>query len=220
MSADDYQRAADVKGIGGETLPAGRGLSSGEIAGLLTVCDNDSSPAGARDAAIIAVLYAAGLRRSELVGLDLADYHPDDGVLLVRHGKGHKEREMPIENGTAANVADWLALRGHAPGPLFLGINKAGHIQPGRLASQAVYKMLRKRGLEAGVSDFSPHDMRRTFVSDLLDAGADLAIVQRLAGHANIQTTGRHDRRPEAAKRKAIQLLHVPHHRRTLDKAQ
>ena len=79
-----------------------------------------------------------------------------------------------------------------------------------RLSAQTVLDALRSMAKKAGVSSFSPHDLRRSWASDLLDAGADVAVVQRLAGHASPETTTRYDRRPEAAKRKASRLLHLP----------
>jgi site-specific recombinase XerD len=71
--------------------------------------------------------------------------------------------------------------------------------------------MLYKRGEQAGIKNVSPHDLRRTFISHLLDKGADIATVSKMAGHANIQTTARYDRRPKEAKKKAVELLHVPY---------
>jgi len=90
---------------------------------------------------------------------------------------------------------------------------KAGQtiFRGGALTSQAIYNMLRKRAEEAGVKSFSPHDLRRSFISHLLDKGADIATISKMAGHANVQTTARYDRRPEEAKRKAAELLHVPY---------
>lgn len=215
MSAEDYQRAADVRGVAGSTLPAGRALTAGEIAALLDACAADDSPAGVRDGAIIALLRAGGLRRAELCALTLADYNPEAGTLIV-NGKGQKQREVPIANGTAEAVADWLSIRGAEPGPLFCRINKGGRLLPSqqKIDSKSIYVMLQKRAEQAGIANLSPHDFRRTFVSDLLDAGADISTVQRLAGHANVTTTARYDRRGEVAKRKAVELLHVPYRKR------
>lgn len=216
MTAEVYQRIAHIKGIKGETLPAGRAGSAGEITALFAACENDSSPSGARDAAMLVCMYPGGLRRSEVVGLDLADYEPENGALTVRHGKGNKARIVYLTNGATRAMADWISLRGSEPGPLFFAINKGGRMTPRRINNQAIYNMLVKRCELAGVADFSPHDLRRTFVSDLLEADADIATVAKLAGHKSVTTTQRYDKRPEAAKAKAAGLLHVPYHGRLI----
>lgn len=212
MSAEDYHRARDVENIKGETLPAGRDLSAGELAALLAACESDSSPAGARDAAIIALMYATGLRRASVVRLDLKDYDPAPGALHIKEAKRGKEyRAYVSQSGAQQALDDWLSVRGHEPGPLFWPVNKGGHLVCRRLSTQAIYNLLVKRGLQAGVSHFSPHDLRRTLAGDLLDAGADIVTVQKLLGHARVETTARYDRRPDAARRKAANLIHVPY---------
>lgn len=208
------QGIANVKGVRSETLPAGRNISPGELAALVQACIADDSPAGARDAALIAVLYTCGLRRAEVVALDATDYDPETGELRILHAKGRKQRTVYITNGAKAALEDWLQARGDKPGPLFVQIRKGGHIKPRRLTTQAVYTILQKRAQQAGIENITPHDFRRTFVGDLLDAGADIATVQKMAGHADVSTTARYDRRGEAAKRKAAGLLHIPYCRR------
>jgi len=214
LSSDDYRKAVDVESVTGSTLPAGRELLAGELAALMGNCGSDLTPAGARDAAIIGLLYSCGLRRDELTALDLADFDPATGRLVIM-GKRSKERTAYLNNGALDALTDWLAIRGQEPGALFLAVGKSGKIRPtGRLANQAIYNLLAKRAELAGVADFSPHDLRRTFVSDLLDAGADISTVSKMAGHASVTTTARYDRRPEESKRKAAELLHVPYTRR------
>jgi site-specific recombinase XerD len=210
MSAEDYQKAASVESIRGETLPSGRSLVAGELVGLLHACP--PTPLGIRDAAIITLLYGCGLRRAELVTLDLAHYIKEENELLIR-GKGNKQRAVPVGNAALA-LADWLTIRGEAKGPLFCGLGNRN--RNGRLTDQAVYNMLRKRAKEAGIKNLSPHDFRRTFVGDLLDAGADIVTVQKMVGHASPTTTSRYDRRGQQAKHKAAALLHIPYQKRRM----
>ena len=240
MTAEEYSRAIQLKPVTGETLPAGRELSQDEILALMNACQDDHTPAGARDAAIIGIMYAAGLRRDEVVRLGVSDLDPETGMLII-HGKRSKQRTAYLTNGAADALNDWIAIRGPQAGALFVEVNKGGKVlieresmvvkpfkkiggvdvpnkkagqtiyRGGALTSQAVYNMLYKRAEQAGIKNFSPHDLRRTFISHLLDKGADIATVSKMAGHANIQTTARYDSRPEEAKRKAAELLHVPY---------
>ncbi len=214
IPTEDYQRAVHVKAVPGDRLPSGRALSTGEISALFAVCAADDSAAGARDAALLGVLYAAGLRRSEAAALTLEDYDPESGALAIHQTKGNKERRVYLTDGSRDALADWLTVRGSTPGALFAPVNKGGAVQLRGMTSQGIYSALLKRAGEAHVSHFSPHDLRRTMIGDLLEAGADLATVQKLAGHASVTTTAAYDRRGEAAKQKAASLLHVPYRRR------
>jgi integrase/recombinase XerD len=215
MSPDDYAHATDIAAIKGSTLPPGRALSMGELTALMAACSADRTAAGPRDAALIALLGRGGLRRSEVVALNLVDYVPETGAITVRSGKGRKDRTTYLDGGAADAIADWLAVRGAEPGALLCPVNKAGTITIRRLSDQAVLGALQKRAKQATVKGFSPHDLRRTFISDLLDAGADIATVQRMAGHASPETTSRYDRRGEATKRRAASLLHLAYESRT-----
>jgi integrase len=128
---------------------------------------------------------------------------------------GRKDRTTYLDGGAAAARVDWLVVRGADAGPLLCPVNKTGKITIQLLSDQAVLGALQKRAKQATVKAFSPHDLRRTFISDLLDAGADIATVQRMAGHASPETASRYDRRGEATKRRAASLLHLAYDSRT-----
>jgi site-specific recombinase XerC len=113
-------------------------------------------------------------------------------------------------SGTRAALEAWLAVRGPAPGALFFWAFKGGRLSMERITDEAVAIVLTTRVAEAGVSACTPHDMRRTYISELLDAGADITTMQKLVGHEQVTTTASYDRRGEAAKRKAVELIHVP----------
>jgi len=136
------------------------------------------------------------------------------GELKVK-GKGNKERLLYVDNGALDALNDWLSVRGDHEGSLFNPILKGGKVQNRGMTDQAIYNLLLNHSKQAGIARFSPHDLRRSFISELLDRGADVVTVQQLAGHASVQTTANYDRRGERAKKKAIGLLHVPYKKRT-----
>jgi integrase len=209
ISADQQAQLCDVPPVRGTSRPRGRMLPPDERAALFRACAADPSPRGRRDAAIFALGFYGGLRRAELSDLDCGDILDDAAQIAVgvRCGKGSKDRTVWV-GGTAARLAqDWRRERG-AGRALFVAISCAGRIlDDRRLTPAAVRSILLRRCIEAGIPTATPHDMRRTFVSRLLDAGADIARVATLAGHASTETTRRYDRRGDDALRAAAALI-------------
>lgn len=194
--------------------PTARLVTSGELLAMFTALAAEPSPRARRDAAMLAVLAMGGLRRSEVVGVDLADVDVAAGTLLVRHGKGGFVRKVWLHGGALAAVVDWLAVRGGDDGPLLCHVRRGGSLvagEQGRLSDHTVWKRLRAVAAQAGVAELAPHDLRRKMVSDLLDAGVDLSAAKVLAGHADVSTTARYDRRGEHAAHRASLHLHVPY---------
>jgi integrase len=226
MTADERERASDIEPVRGTRLPPGRSIPRGELRSLFEVCAREANDPsvrarGVRDAAMLALLYVGGLRRTELASLRLSDYDdPEERMVRIR-GKGNKERRVYAEGGADLLLASWLEIRGEGESeePLFLPVRKDGKVQhtdahgekKSSLSDQAVYKMVKRRHREANIKEVSPHDFRKTFVGDLLDAIGDLSTVQKLAGHSDPGTTARYDRRGERAMREAASHLHVPH---------
>lgn len=212
MTADDLGRIMNVKMIRGSRDLAGREVRLGELESIVRACRNDEGPAGARDATIIGLLYICGLRRMEVAAINRENY--EDGEQIIRViGKGNKERLVYPDKGTQAAITDWLAVRGDFEGPLLLQVRKNSKInyENGRLSDQAIYNVIKKRQLQAGVNSCSPHDFRRTFATELLRRGKDLLTVQRLLGHSDPKTTERYDRRKHDEDRKATEVLHLPY---------
>jgi len=128
MSDEEYRRICEVKADKGERLARGRAVPAGELTALVRACARDRGPAGVRDAAMLAALYTGGLRRSELATLARADYTAAPPALRVLHGKNDKQRIVPIPASAAAALDRWIAVRGRAPGALFVPIDQAGRI--------------------------------------------------------------------------------------------
>jgi len=149
-----------------------------------------TTPRGLRDKALIEVLYATGLRVSELIGLRAGDLNLEDGYLTCI-GKGDKERIVPLGDSAADWVRRYIAegrpalLKGRKSNWLFL--NARGGTQLSRVG---FWKLLKEYGIKAGVSrDLSPHVLRHSFATHLLERGADLRAIQMMLGHADLSTT-------------------------------
>ncbi len=210
MDAETYQRAVDIDNVRGQALPRGRALEDGELVALFQCCAEDLSPAGRRDAAMLAVFFTTGMRRAELAGLDIGDFDPVDCSMTIRNGKRRTQRVVYLTDRACELLREWLLVRGAEPGPVFCPINQKGVTRAKRLGGESIRYIVQRRQKQAGVTEFSPHDARRTVLTNLLDKGVDLSTVQRVAGHADVSTTVRYDRRGEAAKRRAAQALQIP----------
>jgi integrase/recombinase XerD len=163
-------------------------LSVAEVEAIVTQPDTHH-PTGLRDRAMLELLYATGMRVSELLGLRLEDWNPDPPRLRCR-GKGGRERVLPVGEIALDMVERYVRhgrrylLRGRDPGVLFL--NRRG----GRMTRQGFWKIVKKYAEQAGIRKIiTPHTLRHSFATHLLERGADLRAVQELLGHADISTT-------------------------------
>lgn len=213
ITQEECARAINVKPIKGTRMSssaaAGRSLTASELLALIQVSAADSAPDGARDVAILSLGYGLGLRRSDLVRMDLEDYHAVNRTLTIK-GKGDVETMLPIEGGAQFALEQWIAVRGNAPGPMFYRVRKLGKVVATRMTPHAIYDIVQRRAQEAGVARFSPHDLRRTFAGDMFDLGVDIATLQHLMRHADPRTTAQYDRRPDRVRRDAMRRLHIP----------
>lgn len=166
-----------------------------EDVGELIEASGRPGPAGPRDRAVLEVLYGAGLRVSECVGLDLQDlrFSGDELTVRVRAGKGNKDREVPLGKQATRAIREWLEVRDQllAPGKereaVFLGV------RGGRLSARTVRDMLYKRCLQTGArATIGPHGLRHSFATHLLASGCDLRSIQMMLGHSSLSTTQRY----------------------------
>jgi len=171
MSTDDYQRAVTVEPIKGYSLPAGRYVEPKEWGAFFRVLKEDATPIGVRDLAMFGTLRATGIRKSELMGIDIEDYHPQDVTFMVL-GKGNKERRVAAHEWLREPLQTWLRLRGGLPSALFCAVYKNGHVDREHkpLSSSALHLVLQQRVRQAGIPRFSLHDFRWNMATDLFDA--------------------------------------------------
>lgn len=168
-----------------------KALSLGEVEAMLEAASSPGTTLAARDRALLEVLYGTGARISEAVGADVDDLDLVDGTILLK-GKGNKQRLVPVGSFARAAVGDYLTssrpglLERAKGGSPALFVNSRG----GRLSRQSAWTILHRTAERAGVKrEVSPHTLRHSFATHLLDGGADVRVVQELLGHASVTTT-------------------------------
>lgn len=187
------EQLSDGLHVRGQDARPGRRLGTGEIGELYLTCASGNN--SVRDCAILSLMLGAGLRVSEAASLATSGVFA--GYVTVT-GKGNKVRRVPLGTNARTALGRWMQIRDPNL-PTVFGIGARG-----------IRAMLERRRKRAGVESFTTHDCRRTFVSNLLAAGVDLATVQQLAGHADPRTTSNYDRRDGEAMRAAVNGLHLP----------
>ncbi|WP_448211568.1 tyrosine-type recombinase/integrase [Colwellia sp. MEBiC06753] len=206
ISVEDYQHIKEIKRVKGSRTTKGRALELDELNQLIDYCMMQDGVIAMRDAAVIALVYGAGLRRHEAAGLMLSDLDLQDASLRVL-GKGNKERVNALHQRILEILDVWLIERGLEAGPLFLRARKGNRLVNEPISGQTIYDIIIRRYKEAGLKRLTPHDLRRTFATKLLENGEDVFLVQDLMGHSSVETTKNYDRRAESAKKKAARAL-------------
>lgn len=184
-------------------------LSSGEVESLLGQPER-TSPLGIRDKAMLELLYATGLRASELVGLRLQDINLERGFVIVV-GKGSKERAVPLGEVAGSRVREYcdrarpLLLKGRDSDSLFISSRRR------QITRQMFWERIKHYVRKAGImKSVSPHTLRHSFATHLLDNGADLRAVQAMLGHSDISTTQIYT----YVSRERLKQIHEKHHPR------
>jgi len=165
-------------------------LNEADTVALVEADSNMNSCARLRDRAILEVLYSAGLRVSELTGLDWRDIDEELGLVMIRSGKGNKDRLVPIGVPALDALREWRAVM---PGPVSAYRPVITNLRGSRLTPRAVQNIVARRLIPAGVSSpITPHGLRHSFATHMLNAGADLRSIQEMLGHSSLATTQRY----------------------------
>jgi integrase len=209
IPSDAYSAIADIPGVRNTGPPAGRNVEPDELRRLIQLSRSDGDLSSVRDVGVIAVLYGTGMRRAEVAGITLGDYDPH-AVSFRVVGKGNRPRVAYAPEWVKQPVADWLDLRGLAPGALFTSVER-GHIDPTyrHLVPDSIWRLVKKRAAQAGLPPLSTHDLRRTYVGEMLDLGVDQPTIARNVGHSTAMVA-RYDRRGARTQQRAASLLPSP----------
>lgn len=209
IDSENYGRIADVRSENIKERGAGRYLDKDEVEQLLMACERGDRNSDRRDLAILHIFLYAGLRRNELAMLDVGDFDMAERVINIRFGKGRKQRIAFIPTKTAQVIQEWLEVYQPEGGdsPLVVNIDRGDGVHKNRISTEAIYMIVQKRAAQAGIESVSPHDFRRTYISNMFDRGVDISTIAQLVGHDSTAQTSVYDRRKDSPKRRAADLL-------------
>jgi len=212
LDEKQLRRIQNLKLKRGSREKSGKLLSPEHLSKMLKACHKDKSLMGLRDAALLAILYGAGLRRAEAASLKISDLDFDkDSITVI--GKGNKQRTVFCVKGVMALVCQWLDAweNEQADHELFPRFSTRTDvpISGKAMTGQSVYVIVRRRALEAGIPVPSPHSFRHSFITTSLKY-SDVFIVQRQAGHSNVNTTRGYDQRGKEEQASAAQKWGLP----------
>ncbi len=231
IELETYLKAIDFPKVPVNYGSRAKFLSPEEIQKLIQCCLAQDTIFGIRDACIITLFAGCGLRRQEIVRLELRDIviktkspvprlskaglagdrwsEVRFAEVAIRHGKGNKNRKVYLGSKRLVLLEKWLQVRGDKPGALICPLTNQGRMINRHLADHGdrIYKIIKRRGELAGLPNLKPHDFRGTFCSSLFDAGIDIFTIQDLMGHHSSDTTKVYDLRGEERKQKAVEKL-------------
>ncbi|MCT8985279.1 tyrosine-type recombinase/integrase [Shewanella phaeophyticola] len=186
----------------------GTPLSTEQVTAVFTYFKSQSSTLAMRNLAIFSLFLGTGLRRSELSALMLHDYDNVTHSLVVAAGKGNKSRTLFLPVWVEENLLAWLKVRSRQHGYLLCKSTLTGKLTLGVPTSPtSLYRLVKDTLYEIGVDNVSPHDLRRTFITRLLEQNVDINTVRQMAGHADISTTTIYDKRDNAFMKQAASVL-------------
>jgi integrase len=187
----------------------GKSLTATQLKSILKQPHTPPSIISTRDIALLALMAGAGLRRSEVSALKLGDFSMADRLVVIHKGKGNRTRAQYLPVWVLEYLSSWLAVRGKNEGPLFCVVLNGKVIQSRGVSPETIYSVITARTTDVLGEKFTPHDMRRTYISSLLANGVDISTVSKLAGHKSIITTQLYDKRGVDSLKRAVNTLSV-----------
>ena len=210
MDGERFRRIESVPNARGCSAPIGRWVTRPELRNLFACVGGNNI--GLRDQAMLVLMFGAGMRRGEIGTLRSDDVTHD--AITVHKGKGGKGRRIYMGASAQRGLAPWIKLMGYSSAaqstPFLRQVDKSGKVSDSGIGGEAIRRRVLVLCERADVAPFRPHDARRTYASNLLDLGVDLAVVSRLLGHASIQVTAGYDRRDSRAETDAAGLVLLP----------